>query len=199
MGVRLARAMLGDAEHAAAADGITLDCTVEHWAPPAPGRTWSVSRLRDRVPGIDLVSGPHLLARTALLQRLGIHDPTIEDGFAYVCRRRVMAMATDSPAGWHDFTISRLLGDLAEVAFSSEAELEALAERAITRPAWREATVRSTRARAADAFTTDAFVARLLTAVSTSLNTLAARRSSRPDATAPLTPHAGPSLAKPAA
>lgn len=68
----------------------------------------------------------------------------------------------------------RLLGDPVETMFTCETDLEVLIERAVERPAWRNATSRMIARRAKDTLTHDVFGRRILDLVSDSLCSTAA-------------------------
>lgn len=93
---------------------------------------------------------PEALARLALLQRLGEPDGQSHaiawNDDALAARRTSQGLTLDHDTVW-------LFGDPAELSFRSEAELERVIEKAVTRPAWRDNCSRGIRSRVLNRFT----------------------------------------------
>ncbi len=107
---------------------------------------------------------PEAMMRTALLQRLGLSDPSPArlhfrvQGHPAELLRGFQQLPIDPGVVW-------MLGDLSEVGFRTEAEMERVIERAVERPAWREDVSRGIASRVRQHFTYDQSVQRILSSV----------------------------------
>lgn len=136
----------------------------------APRRRWSVDPAFESV---DAADHPELLARLSLLQRLGHPGGQVPD-LALAGSRESMAQAWQGLPMHHD--VAWLLGDPAEVSFRSEEELEAVIEKAVTMPRWREQLSSGIAGRVQRHFTYDRAVEQIVGLVVESLNDTASKR-----------------------
>jgi len=129
--------------------------------------------------GFRIADDPDLLAIAALLQRLGMSmEPGGDDSLLWIDRsdweRREAATAIptiDTRTRW-------LFGDYSQCAFTDEAGLEQLVERAIERPAWRKEVIGGIAGRVRERLTIDAAARRLIEFVSDGVNDAARAGSS---------------------
>ncbi len=116
----------------------------------------SVCRLLDRWQGFAVADHPAAMAGVAAAQRCGVpRGPFFFLSDEEIEQRRAAGERLDRDEAW-------LLGDPAEITFACPADLEALVERAIERPAWRRNLSASIARRARRHFTTERLAGRIV-------------------------------------
>lgn len=123
-------------------------------------------RLSDRALGFPVADHAVLMTRAAALQSIGAPADEVEWVRA---ERFARAAAGDEQEDAGVYTAPWLLGDVGELTFSNERELEALIERARTDDAWRASRSAFTARRVRERLTHRALVDRLLELISSRL------------------------------
>lgn len=130
------------------------------------GVTPIVDEARDRT-GFAVADVPEAMEAIGLVQRLGL--PTEANIWITNARRAELqrfGLAHDR----HDE--NWLLGDMADLGFTDAASLEALIERALTRPAWKRDVIRGVGERVRAHLTHDALLTNVLDAITTQLESM---------------------------